>query len=360
MIRVLHVVGKMNMGGQEMFIMNLYRNIDRTKIQFDFVVHTEEKGDFEDEITAMGGRIYHIDRILKNPLKHMANIKKIVKEGQYKIIHRHTSSSLVGMDLRGAEQGGAVMRIAHSHNTQADKSNRTIHPLLMRILNKYKTHGLACSLQAGKFLFGNDDFVVVNNGIDIDKFRYNQNIRNKYRMELGIEDKLVVGHIGRFVDQKNHKFLVNIFAKLLKKEPEAVLLLIGTGELMEETRKDVQKLGITDRVMFLGKRTDVENIMQAMDVFLFPSKFEGLPVTMVEVQASGLPCVISDVISDEAVMSDCVKKLSLNDNAEKWVEALLDRDSYNRDNYKISDELMKFDIKNIAEEMTKLYLSADM
>lgn len=354
MLRVLHIVGKMDMGGQETFIMNLYRNIDRSRIQFDFIVHTNDKQFYEDEILNLGGKVYHIDRMMKNPIKHTMDIKKIVKEGNYKIVHRHTANPLVYADLLGAKQGGAVMRIAHSHNTKSEL-RPIIHNILRKQLNRYKTMGLACSQEAGQFLFGNNDFTVINNGIDLDKFRYNENIRRKYREELGIENKFVIGHVGRFHEQKNHRFLIEVFAEVLKKEKDAVLLLVGDGELRSNIKEYAEKLNICDNIKFLGVRNDANNIMQAMDVFVFPSLYEGLPVTLIEAQTSGIECIITDNISDETIVSENIHKCSLNDSAIIWANNILKYKDCIRDESRCSDKINEFDIKYVVNKMEYLY-----
>jgi len=302
-IRVLHAVVNMNRGGAETLIMNLYRNIDLSKIQFDFL--TSKEGVFDQEIIEMGGRIHRIPYITdgghKNYIRHLDQFFK--ENAHYNIVHSHMDK-MSGFVLRAAKKAGVPTRIAHSHNTQSEGglAAKIYKSYAGSQIPKVSTHYLACSNVAAKWLFKRkaSSSTLLKNGIDINKFSFSKAIRDQMRDDLGIETgELVVGHIGRFNHQKNHSFLIDIFKELLRTVPNAVLILAGDGPLRSVIEEKVKHLNLENKVQFLGIRSDVEFLLQAFDVFVFPSLHEGLPITLIEAQASGLPCVISDVISGE-------------------------------------------------------------
>ena len=354
--RILHIVGQMDRGGQETFIMNLYRNIDRNQIQFDFVVHTSQKCDFDDEIISLGGKIYSISPLSKSFLKHCKELYKIIKENKYDTIHRHTASSIVFVDLFVAKMAGAHNRICHSHNTQ--NNQKGLHRLFRPLLNLFVTERLACGMEAGKFMFGKKEFTVIPNGINVSHFKFNNESRSKKRKELHIDDKLVITNIGRFNEQKNHTFLIDIFYEYQKIEKNAILCLVGKGNLQENIKNKVKQLSIEDKVYFLNTRNDVNEIMMASDIFLFPSLFEGLPVALIEAQATGLPCLISDTISKEAIIeSKLVHMESLSTDVSLWskkMQELLNTD-FNREKIYSSVEKSKYNIDNVITLLDKIY-----
>lgn len=348
----------MNIGGAETFIMNTYRNIDREKVQFDFVIHTEKKCDYEDEIEKLGGRIYRIPQLSKHPIKNMLGLKKIFKQADkpYKVVHRHTNSSIVFTDLIIAKMMGIRKIIVHSHSTNS--KNTFIHKLfrpLMRLANvKY-----ACSQEAGKWLFGKKQkFEVINNGIDLEKYKFNKEIRQKERKELGIkENEILIGHVGRFNIAKNHEFLIKVFYEF-QKDKNAKLVLLGVGELQQKIKEQVEKLGIEQKVMFLGLRQDVNRVMQAMDLFLFPSIYEGLPLTLIESQAAGLPILASDTITDQCNITRNINFLSLEENETTWKNKMIDLIENSQRNEDINKLYQNgFDSMQIAEKLQDVYLN---
>lgn len=321
MIRVLQCVNDMHRAGLETMLMNYYRNIDRTQIQFDFLTHRPNKSDYDDEILSLGGKVYYAPRLYPQNypayFKWMADFFK--EHPEYKIVHSHIDS-MSYLPLLAAKKAGVPVRIAHSHNTAIDKDFK--YPLKQYFrfkINSVCNERLACGQEAGKFLFGNKDFKVIPNAIDAEKFYFDEEIRGKKREELGITDEFVVGHVGRISYQKNHKFLIEIFNELLRIEPNAILLLVGVGEKEEEVRKQIHKLGIDEKVKFLGNRSDVNELYQAMDVFVMPSFFEGIPVVGVEAQFADLPCVFSDKVPKEVQFNEKCEFVSLYKSAKEWV-----------------------------------------
>ena len=356
--RILHVVPNMDSGGIENLIMNIYRNIDRTKIQFDFIVHYNRKCFFDDEIESLGGKIYRFPVLEdKNIFKYINSLKKFFKEHkEYKVIHGHMAS-LAYIYLGIAKKNGIPIRIAHSHGTSHLKSLKGYVKYIMFKFAKYNAnYYYACSTEAGEYLFGKKyNFEFIPNAIELDRFKYNLLTRNKIRKELKIENNIVIGHVGRFNLQKNHEFLIDIFSKIVKQVPNAVLILVGKGELENTIKDKVLTMGIHDNVKFLGVRKDIANIYQGFDLFLMPSIFEGLPLTGIEAQESGLPCIFSDSITKEVKISDYAFFYSLKKSAEEWSNFVLSKINLKRQNAKINDEL--FDIKKMSKKMEKKYLN---
>lgn len=355
-IRVLQVVASLNAGGMENYIMNLYRMVDKSKVQFDFVVHHAAVGLYEDEIQELGGKIYHFTVLDdKNVVKYISELNRFFDEHkEYQIIHGHLSSLAV-FYLGVAKKYNVPWRIAHSHGAGFLHTLKgTAKYLLFRTTKWNANVRLACSTEAGKYLYGKDTFEFVPNGIDVDRFTFDENKRIEMRKMLGIRDEYVIGHVGRFNLQKNHKFILEIFKRILQKEKNAVLLLAGNGELEEDIKKMAYELKIENNVKFLGVRKDIERLYQAMDIFLMPSLFEGLPLTGVEAQASNIKCFFSDTITKEVIITDNTRFISLKESAEKWAKEILENQIYDRENVKIINE--EFDIRKLAEKMQKKYI----
>lgn len=314
----------MHRAGLETMLMNYYRNIDRTQIQFDFLTHRPNKSDYDDEILSLGGKVYYAPRLYpQNYPAYFKWMEKFFKEHpEYKIVHSHIDS-MSYLPLLAAKKAGVPVRIAHSHNTAIDKDFK--YPLKQYFrfkINSVCNERLACGQEAGEFLFGNKDFKVIPNAIDAEKFYFDEEIRGKKREELGITDEFVVGHVGRISYQKNHKFLIEIFNELLRTEPNSILLLVGVGEKEEDVRKQIHKLGIDEKVKFLGNRSDVNELYQAMDVFVMPSFFEGIPVVGVEAQFADLPCVFSDKVPKEVKFNEKCEFVSLDKSAKEWASVV--------------------------------------
>lgn len=360
--RVLHVVPNMHRAGLETFIMNVYRNIDRTKIQFDFLVHYTDRFDYDDEIESLGGKIYRLSiRNDNNVKKYLSDLKQFFYEHkEFNVVHGHMES-FGFLYSRAAKKAGIKTIIAHSHNASIEP---TFKGFLKSIMNKpwkrYANVFFACSEKAGKYMFGNKvNYTVVNNGIECEKFDFNEIIRNCYRKDLGLLGKTVIGHIGRFDTQKNHAFLIDIFNEYLKINNNSILLLIGEGELYPDIVNKVKKLGIFDKVLFLGVRSDISNLYQAMDIFVLPSLFEGLPVVGVEAQTSGLPIVVSSEVTDELRITDLVFKISLSSKTMIWAKQIdiILRNSKNRVGMVEKMKKSGYDIKEISKSLCSFYES---
>lgn len=365
-LRVLMLFTILNRGGAEAMVMNYYREIDRSKVQFDFVVHREEKGDYEDEVTALGGRIYRMMPLRPHTIgKYKRQIANFFDEHpDYQIIHGQCSESGYFFYKEAAKRGIPVI-IAHAHNSHVKIDVKWFFRTWMKYkMRPYLTYYFSCGEEASEWLFGKNlaqKAIIMKNAIDSSMYIFDEETRTRKRKELKIEDSnMAVCHVGRFDKVKNHSFIVDIFAELLKKKPEAKLMLIGEGDLLAQTKKKVHDCGIEGQVMFLGVRRDVNELMQAADVLVFPSLFEGLPVTLVEAQCTGLPCVISDSIPSEVAFTDLVEQISLGESADKWAERLLTAAGIKHARASYPHEISKagFDIKGNATWLQNFYLKA--
>ena len=347
MIRILQCVNNMHRAGLETMLMNYYRNIDRTQIQFDFLTHRPDRSDYDDEIESLGGKVYYAPRLYpQNYYKYFLYMREFFKEHpDYKIMHSHIDA-MSYLPLLAGKKAGIPVRIAHSHNTAIDKDFK--YPLKQYFRFKIKSAAntfLACGKDAGEFLFGESEFKVIPNAVDAIKFQFNENLRTNKRKELGITEEFVVGHIGRMAYQKNHKQLIEIFKEILSLNSKSVLLLIGIGEKEQEIKKQIKELGIESNIRFLGNRSDVCELYQAMDVFVLPSLFEGLPLVGVEAQFASLPCFFSDVISREVELSKNANFISLQASAHTWATEIL---KYKDQQRLVADQSITNSIYNIT------------
>ena len=363
-IRVLQVFARMDRGGAETMIMNVYRHIDRSKVQFDFMVHTEEHCAYDDEIEKLGGHIYHIPRYTgKNHFQYKKKWKIFLNEHpEYHIIHGHMRST-AAIYLKIANRFG-LTTIAHSHSTSSGKGISAVIKNMMQLPIRYEADYLfACSQKAGEWLFGKETtkkekFYIINNGIDVEKYKFNPIIRQSMRNKFGIEDnQFLLGHVGSFSYPKNHEFLIDIFNEVHKKKPTSVLLLIGDGELRHSIEQKVENFGLENAVIFAGVRDDIPDLMQMMDVFVFPSHYEGLPVTLIEAQAAGLKCCISDVITKEIMITKMMKVIPLKENSILWADSIL---AYDIPFYR-SIEKKKiidagYDVKSVVDWLSEFYI----
>lgn len=363
-IRILHVIGSMNRGGAEAMIMNYYRNIDRSIVQFDFVENTTEEAAYDREIVNLGGKIYHCPHYNgKKPLTYVRWWKQFFQEnkGRYAIVHGHLGST-AAIYLGIAKQFG-IYTIAHSHS--ANERIENLQDVLYKVFS-YPTRYIAdaffaCSYKAGmarygrKFTNSGNKSQIVSNAVDIETFCFCQTKRDEMRSRLGIQNSFVVGHVGRFCDAKNHEFLLKVFAVIKQKMPNAKLLLVGGGELEQAIKSQISQLGLQDTVVFAGIQSNVADYCQAMDVFVFPSKYEGLPVSVIEAQASGLSCFLSDTISDEVRVTGLVHFLSLKQSALDWAEYILGNFKDLRKETKQQIVEAGYDIVSAAEKLQSFY-----
>lgn len=363
MIRVLQMAG-LNRGGLETFVMNVYRKINRDKIQFDFLTHTPE-GDYAEEIKTMGGRIYGIPQRNKGFVAYYKVLDSFFFKHahEYQAVHFHVASLSMASALYYAKKYGVQVRILHAHSSSISGSK--LHYIFhygTKLFVKYlATDYLGCSDKALDWLYNYTGVrhraVMVNNGVDVDSFKYNITKRILIRNKLNISDFYVIGHIGRFSTVKNHKFLISVFHHYHRKNPKTKLLLVGIGELMESIKKQVSDLGLNNSVLFLGVRSDISDLLQAFDIFVMPSLFEGLPVSLVEAQAAGLPILATDVISHDTIMTSDFHYMSLNKPAEEWANKIDEiLSSYNRKDTSESIVKKGFAINTTVSYLSNLYL----
>lgn len=363
-IRILMLFTILNRGGAETMVMNYYRNVDRTKVQFDFMVHREERGAYDDEIEALGGKIYRMMPL--HPFTFGKYQKQIAiffdEHPEYKIIHGHCSESGYFVYKEASKRGIPVI-IAHAHNSHALLDAKWFFRTYFKhAMRKYVTQIFTCGEESATWLAGKElrkKAILQRNSIDTQVYTYSEVHRKEIREQLNIPmDAIVIGHVGRFNKQKNHAFLIDIFHAFVQQHPHAHLVLVGVGELMEEIQKKVQQLQLDKQVHFLGVRSDVPKLLHAMDLFLFPSFMEGLSVSMVEAQCAGLPCVVSDTIPTEVSMSDLVSFLSLKAPISEWVQAMeymINRD-IERESYPVVITQAGYDIQKNAEWLQNYYL----
>lgn len=356
----MQIVTHMNRGGIETMLMNFYRKIDRNQIQFDFLTHRPYEGDYGEEIKQMGGKIYHLPKLDPFSMSYKRTLHNFFTEHpEYQLIHVH-QDCLSSVVLKVAYEHGIKVRIAHSHSSSQDKNLKyPIKLYFKRFISKYATDLFACSDAAGKWMFNGADFTVLNNAIDAEAYKYNKDVRGKMRSVFGIKpNEMLIGHIGRFSPPKNHDFLIDIFNEV-QKQTGAKLLLVGEGTLQEQIEKKVKELALDDKVIFAGLRSDVPALLQAMDVFVFPSIYEGLPLSIIEAQASGLPCIISDKVPIECKKTDLVYQLELSKDASEWAEKIVEiSDTKRRDTFE-EIKAAGFDIMENTQKLLDFYLSAE-
>lgn len=318
-IVVAQIMGKWVGGGVEAVIMNYYRHIDRTKVQFDFICDEDSTNIPYDEIKNLGGHVILCPPYQKLP-KYLKFLKQLFREKKYAIVHSNINTLSV-FPLYAAKKAGVPVRIAHSHSTSNPKEwkKNLLKNALRPFSKRYATDYFACSELAGRYLFSDKTFdkgevKIIRNAIDVEKFKFDPEARKKLRKEIGIaDDDFVIGHIGRFVEQKNHRFLIDIFAEVKKTKKNAKLVLVGQGPLREEMEQKVKDLGLEKDVFFLGQRNDTNKLYSVFDVFCLPSLYEGLPVVGVEAQANGVPCVFSDRITNEVIINKNVIGIRIDD-----------------------------------------------
>ncbi|KYG27663.1 glycosyltransferase family 1 protein [Alkalihalobacillus trypoxylicola] len=329
-IRILQVVTVMNRGGLETMLMNYYRQLNRKDIQFDFMVHREQEGHYDQEIENLGGRIFRMLPIRPgNYRSYFKQLNQFFKEHPYyQIVHAHINENSAFI-LRAAKKANIPHRIAHSHLSDLQLDFKYPFRLYARkVLENQPTDYFACSKKAGRWLFSKKDHTlekmkVLHNAINIEHFQYNTRKRDQIRKQHGLKGKFVIGHVGRFNKQKNHSFILEIFKELLNEHPQSVLVLIGDGNLREKIEKKAIAIGLLPHIRFLGVCENISDMMQGFDVFLFPSLYEGLPVALVEAQAAGLTCFVSDRVTKEANITGALKFLSLEERAKSWANYMV-------------------------------------
>lgn len=366
-IRVLHNIASLHFGGSQAFVMNIYNNIDREKVQFDFIVTPEERKDLYEQVEQMGGRVFVCPKYTgKNHFAYCTWWDSFFNEHpEYHVMHGHVRST-AAIYLRIAKKHGLVT-IAHSHSTSNGNGiSAIVKDMLQLPIRRTADYLFACSDKAGKWLYGEKatkqpNYRMIPNGVDLKRFAFCEEKRQQMRQKLGIaEDTFVLGHIGRITVPKNHQFLVELFAEYHEETPNSKLLLVGDGELFETVQRQCTQLGISDAVIMVGSKTNTEDYYQAMDVFVFPSLWEGLPVSVVEAQANGLKCLLSDVITHDVDLTDQIKYLALNEK-KLWLEEFVATQKKGRAAATIENQmkLQPFDAVVVAKKLQNFYREQD-
>lgn len=364
MIRVLHSVSNMDRAGIETMIMNYYRHIDRSKVQFDFLCNKIKKGAYEDEIREMGGKIYRTPGL--NPIKWFKYEKMLrgllTENKDIKVVHSHNGAFSLQAQI-AAKKNGIKNRIVHVHGTKIDFNLKLPLKLFYKqFLKKSSNNYWGCGIEAVQYYFGNktienSNYTIIKNAIEVEKFLYDETKRNEIRKKYNLENKFVIGNVARFMKQKNHEFTLKLFKEILNRNSNAILMLIGDGELQDEIKQKAKELEIYDSIMFMGNINNVNEMYQAMDVFLLPSLFEGLPVVGIEAQASGLKCIMSDTITDEVKITENLEFLNLKkDSLEKWADKILENTEYTRLNMKNEIVDAGYSIEEEAKKLQNIYL----
>lgn len=331
--------------------------MDRTNLKIDFVVINELSKEYKEELTSNGSEYFLLSR-KSNPIKYLIQLERLIHKKKYDVVHIHGNSSLMLLDTLPCKLAGMKRIIVHSHNTTCKYV--WIHKVLMPVFSKTYTYGLACSEDAGKWLYGKNEFQILRNGIETKRFAFDKGVREEYRNKINAGDKIVIGHVGNFIEQKNHSFLLDVFAAIKKRSDRYLLLLISDGALLEQMKAKAIKLGIEDSVIFLGKTLKVPQYLQAMDIFVLPSLFEGLPIVLIEALAAGLPCIVSERITKEVDLANVFLYMDINE-PKHWADSimLLDANEKQRENnsqkwIKIIEE-KNYDIASNAGVLKALY-----
>lgn len=363
-LRVLHVVTSMDVGGIETMLMNIYRNIDTSKVQFDFLFHRNIPSYYDEEIKKLGGNIYRVEPAgVFNFFTYLKSLKNFFSDDcRHLIVHSHVSI-ISFFVLKEAFKHQVPFRLAHSHEAHKSlKEHRLLRrPLIMMIkplVNKVCNFRFGCGVDAGRWLFGPDkEFYVINNAIDSKKYIYSESVRKDLREELGLIDRFVVGHVGNFTLPKNYPFILKVFKAILARRPDAVLVLVGKNKNNPSVLEQAVRLGVDKSIIFTGIRSDVPKLLQAMDAFLFPSTFEGLPVAVIESQAAGLPTLISDSIDKDVKITPDLEFKSLGESADAWAVKVLEIGcQWKRKDRSQLVIKSGYDIKKNAEWLTCFYL----
>ena len=356
-IKVLWIItGGLRRNGICVSQLEYAKRLNKDKFSLDVLAVHNNSEDMIDEYKKAGCNVITLYDRRKNLFKYMSELKTLIKKEKYDVIHTFGSSALMGIELGIAKKCGVKVRIAHSRNTTCDR--KVLEKILRPNFNRSYNYALACGNDAGDWLFDDKKYVVLHNGKDLKKYSFNEKNRKIIREKYHIEDKIAFGHVGNFNNQKNHTFLIDIFYEISKKYDNAVFFLMGTGDKMDEIKEKVSQLKLNDKVFFLGSVNNVEEIIQGMDIMLFPSLFEGLPNVVIEWQAAGLPCILSDKITEECAVCDLVKFVSIEQGVDKWIDVLNTINVYNdAERKEMSSYACKMLIKNsfeIEENVSKL------
>ena len=360
MKRCLCIVASLNAGGAETFLMKVFKKM-KNEYVLDFVVSEEKKGFYHDDVVKMGGRVFYVPMRTKAPVKAYKALKAIVSENGYNYVLKLCDTPIGITDVMAVKAGGAKRVSVRSCNASADVSvfKRILNCVLRPFFNALIDVKIAPSDLAAEYTFGRNQVKrgqvhFLHNAVDLSVFRYDTQDRDVIRQELGMSEKTVIGHIGRFSAQKNHFFLLDVFKKVKEIDHTAILMLVGKGELEGAIKEKAESLGVTDNIVFTGVRSDVPKLLSAMDVFVLPSFYEGMPNTVIEAQATGLSCVIADTITQQANITGLVKYLPLTESAEHWASMVLEAAKLERRDTKQDFFDNKYDIESTVEGFKKL------
>lgn len=347
----------MKYDGITMVMLNYTKNIDKTGMQVDFVVNNSVEESLRAKVSAMGVELYEIHNRNSHPVQYCLSLIRLIRKNGYNIVHAHGNSCTLAIEMIAAWLGGAKVRCPHSHNTHS--THLRAHRILRPFFDRSYTHGFACGEAAGKWLFQNKPFTVLNNGSDTEYYRFNDDYRREFRKKLNIGDRIAIGHVANFNHFKNHSFLIDVFEKVIDRNPNFVLVLVGDGNLRPEIEEKVREKHLEDNVIFMGTTLDIPQILSAMDFMVLPSLFEGLPNVLIEWQASGLPSLVADTVTKECRLSDLISFLPLDEDA--WVNAIMNMNpdidrKISSDRAIASITSAGYDIKSNAANLKKLYL----
>lgn len=365
-IKVLQMIGSLRTGGAEKVVYNFFRNMDHSNYEFHFLIYDVEVSHIEEEIISLGGNVYRIARPEKGYYKYYKNVLNImIEKGPFDVVHSHRMFNS-GIIMKAAYKAGIPVRIAHSHSARFQVKrtyfDKVYHFIMRKTIKKYATEFLACSTDAGSYLYSSPFFEekgkVIYNGIELEKYKFDNSLRDEIRNKFNVKDSFCIGHVGRFAEVKNHSFILKVFKELLMLHKNSKLILVGDGELKNKITQEAKELGVHDNTLFLGNREDVNEILQMFDVFLFPSKYEGLGLSIIEAQAVGMKCVISDTIPHEVDLTSLITRVSLNDSPNKWAEQILKNktESTTKDREEIKKLYERgYDINKVIESISNIY-----
>lgn len=363
MKKVLEIIGSLRVGGQENVGKKIGLHIDRSKYEIHYLVFDEEPEPYELELKAAGIKVFHLPEPSEGYIAYLRSLKKLIQQNSYSIIHAHTMYNC-GWAMLVGKFMGVPCRISHSHSIKMADHHYSLHQQIYQFVMRYfirwcGTDYIGCGKAAGAWLYGEKFFKkkgkIIYNGIDTEQFKYSGESRKRLRRELNLEDKFVVGHAGHFVEVKNQRFLISLMPEILRRRPEAVLVLLGEGRLREQLWRYSQEIGVEDRVIMTGNVSNVAEYLCAMDVFAFPSLYEGMPLAVIEVQCNGLPCIISDAVPDDVYLTDLVRPLSLNESKEKWVDKICGAKRKNEQQYSEMIKKTGFDTSEMLRNIYDIY-----
>lgn len=353
--KIAMVATNLKLNGISSVIINYISHINLDEYHITLIVGKGIAPLYREKCEKMNVEIIELPQRKETPVLFYLSLYKELLLGHYDIIHVHGSNASIGMELLLARLAGIRIRIAHSHNTTS--TSMKVHRLMKPIFDRNYNVALACGELAGRWLFGEKHFTIIPNGINIKKFKFNNVTRNKIRQKLNLNGKYVIGHVGRFNYQKNHEFIIRIFEEISKLKHNAILILIGNGPDFDKIRKLIKIKRLEDKVILYGETNNISDLYMAMDAFLFPSRFEGFPVTLIEAQVAGLPCLVSDIITPEVKLSENLQFESLSASERVWAKKILSLKASNRNNYYKNHlrTISNFEITNSVKKLESVY-----